>query len=568
MVIEINETNVKNYFQTNQYSLKRGVGYIELDLFPDINSLKCIGKSVDTFLSSTTYLEIFATSSSLYKLISFIYPLILFSLFIFFKEKNIFLLTFLLIQNYLTISFFFFKSNVFNFQLFIYIFVLILYKNSSKNNFRECLFEIVFALTVNLLLFNYDLYSKLQIILIFLLFKYFKDIKLTKNHIKVLTYAPITYYLLRQVSGPINVFGELWESLSSGMYRGPARFADMFYAYGVIYCNKNNCDTTNNYGPLFEIISFNLNIKFFTFITSLGIILIAQFYYYKIMKELNKNYFIVFLIYTCGPITFLIERMNFDIVVIIFSYLAIYIYEKNYKTVSLFILSLLTLIKVFPIIFIIGIIVYEVKNEDKKQIILNTILAVSLSIAYVYYYTNDIQSGFTPNPYGITWTFGILSDFQNYRNYLGLFAFAPYVLIGSSIFIIKKVNKYRKTLILNSNDQLLEFCFLITFLAISFYYNFDYRLGFLILPTILLVKNYGINSLTFCSTIFLCTSVSPFLIVENISSNIFSFMISFIYILINHLSFYILIFYITLTVFNYLKIEFKKLSLGRKYYML
>ena len=132
--------------------------------------------------------------------------------------------------------------------------------------------------------------------------------------------------------------------------------------------------------------------------------------------------------------------MNFDIVVIIFSYLAIYIYEKNYKTVSLFILSLLTLIKVFPIIFIIGIIVYEVKNKDKKQIILNTILAVSLSIAYVYYYTNDIQSGFTPNPYGITWTFGILSDFQNYRNYLGLFAFAPYVLIGSSIFIIKKVN--------------------------------------------------------------------------------------------------------------------------------
>ena len=49
------------------------------------------------------------------------------------------------------------------------------------------------------------------------------------------------------------------------------------------------------------------------------------------------------------------------------------------------------------------------------------------------------------------------------------------------------------------------------------------------LPVTLLpiAKNYGINSLTFCSTIFLCTSVSPFLIVENISSNIFSFMIFF-----------------------------------------
>ena len=67
------------------------------------------------------------------------------------------------------------------------------------------------------------------------------------------------------------------------------------------------------------------------------------------MKK-NENHIVVFLLYTCAPFTFLIERMNFDVVVIIFGYFAIYIYEKNYKLISIvFVWSLLTLIKVFPI---------------------------------------------------------------------------------------------------------------------------------------------------------------------------------------------------------------------------
>ena len=100
-----------------------------------------------------------------------------------------------------------------------------------------------------MLLFNYDIYSKFQIILIYIFFKYFKKINLRDEHIKLLTFTPIIYFFLRQVSGPVQMFGEIWETISSGMYRGPARFADMFYVYGVIYCNKNSRDTTNNYDP-------------------------------------------------------------------------------------------------------------------------------------------------------------------------------------------------------------------------------------------------------------------------------------------------------------------------------
>ena len=41
-VIEFSKSNINNYFEKNQYSIKNNKGFIELDLFPDINSFKCI----------------------------------------------------------------------------------------------------------------------------------------------------------------------------------------------------------------------------------------------------------------------------------------------------------------------------------------------------------------------------------------------------------------------------------------------------------------------------------------------------------------------------------------------
>ncbi len=552
-VIEFSKSNIDNYFQKNQYSIKNNKGFIELDLFPDINSFKCIGSEIQYNESSDKFTSLFGTSTVVYKIVTFTYAYVLYAIFLFFKEKKHFLFLFFLLQNYLIMSYLFFDGSFFNFEFFIYLFVFLLFHYSSKYNYENYYFEIVFSLSLCLLLFNYDIYSKFQIILIFIFFRSFKKYNLRDEHIKLLTLTPIIYFFLRQVSGPVQIFGEIWETISSGMYRGPARFADMFYVYGVIYCNKNSCDTTNNYGPLFELLAFDVNIKVFGFVTSILIILITQYFYFNFMKKINKNHYVIFLLYTCAPFTFLIERMNFDVVVIIFGYFAIYIYEKNYKLISIVVLSLLTLIKVFPIFFIFGIMVYELKNKNNKQLGINSLFFISLAIIYLFYYLSDIQSGFTPNPYGITWTFGVLSDFQNYRNYLESLSIIIYFLIGLIIIVFsKKSDGFRSPILLNSNDQLLEFSFLVTFLPISFYYNFDYRLGFLIIPTILIIKNYNHRFFIMNSSIFLCTSVSPFLIVENISDNIFSFVFSLSYVLLNHASFYVLITLIFRIIFKYL----------------
>ena len=562
LVVEIDKFEIDNYFQNNPYSIKNNIGLIELDIFPDINSLKCVGTAIKSDILSNNFDYLSATSQAAYKAFSFAYVYFLLNVFLLFKEKSKFLFLFFLIKNYYVISYLFLPKNLLNFQVFIYLFGYVLFIYSSADNLKDFYFELVFNLSLFLLLFNYDIYSKFQIFLIFLYFKVFRNISLTKNHLKLLTLTPIIYYFMRQVSGSTMVLGEIWENLSSGMYRGPARFADMFYTYGVIYCNKNGCDTTNNYGPLFELLAFDLNIEILTISTSILLIFITQIYYFNFINKLEKDHFLAFLLYTCGPFTFLVERMNFDIVVVILGYFALHIYAKNYKLYSLVILSLLTLVKIFPIFFIIGILIHELKYKNKKEARINFSIIVLLAILYVVYYLADIQSGFTPNPYGITWTFGVLSDFQNYKGFTNSFIFLIYIfIIVFCIFIFIKYIDYKNPLSLDSKNQLIEFSFLLTFLPVALYYNFDYRLGILIIPTILILKNYRQKYFTLTSSIFLFTSVSNFLPVENITENVFAFIFSISFVAINHLSFYLLFFQISQILIQYLNIS--KLSSQR-----
>ena len=57
-------------------------------------------------------------------------------------------------------------------------------------------------------------------------------------------------------------FNELWENLSSKMFGGAARFADMYYGLRVINCRGDNCQFKNNYGPLWEFLYLEFNLIF------------------------------------------------------------------------------------------------------------------------------------------------------------------------------------------------------------------------------------------------------------------------------------------------------------------
>ena len=175
------------------------------------------------------------------------------------------------------------------------------------------------------------------------------------------------------------------------MFGGVARFADMYYGLRVINCRGDNCQFKNNYGPLWEFLYLEFNLIFVFYFLSLLMILITQILYLKGINNLNKHYFLVYFIYISPPIVFVIERMNFDLLVIIIAIFAKKLYQKNFKNTSLFILTLITLIKIYPILFILGIGLYEAVKKNYKNVIVPSLVFLVNILIYIFFYLNNCK---------------------------------------------------------------------------------------------------------------------------------------------------------------------------------
>ena len=117
-----------------------------------------------------------------------------------------------------------------------------------------------------------------------------------------------------------------------------------------------------------------------------------------------------------------------------------------------------------------------------------------------------------PNPYGISWTYGIPSHFINYLEIINNslvvgILFVIILIIGTIYFFPQKINEFSTEIIFNDN---LVCSFLITFLLTSFYFNFDYRLILFIFILPKLLQNIQTSLFQNTILVFLVTSVSPF----------------------------------------------------------
>ena len=62
--------------------------------------------------------------------------------------------------------------------------------------------------------------------------------------------VPIIYFILRLLRF-IREFNQLWLTLSSGIFEGTPRFADMFYVFAVLDCKNNKRGTIDNVMTIF-----------------------------------------------------------------------------------------------------------------------------------------------------------------------------------------------------------------------------------------------------------------------------------------------------------------------------
>tara|TARA_Y100000996_G_scaffold415583_1_gene411420 strand:- start:5318 stop:7147 length:1830 start_codon:yes stop_codon:yes gene_type:complete len=557
----ISQLNTEDMLNQNKEFFRNGTAYLPLDLSTDVNSFKCIGqKYADNSLNNKN--DIFFTSTKLYELIIFFTNYFLYILFDNYKKKSnvlFFSTTFIVFS---CLSLIFFNKIIFDYILISFVpinFIYHFYKTSFDDyNTKLKIFRRFNIFFLSLLVFNYNLFAYFVFVYFLIYFYFFSDIKTSKAENNIFIYFPIYFYFLRQLSSISESFNFLWLRISGSMYKSISRFVDLEYALQVINCNFNNCEITNNYGPLWEILSINVNVKFYTIFIGIVTILAFQLFYFYNSRDKNIVYY--FFLFVSPPIVFAFERLNIDLIISIMIFVALISIEKN-KILSYIVISIASLIKIYPIFIFIGIIVYSMKNRNIKEVYFSTFFFIINVSIFLYYFFKFNFISRIQDQSGISWSYGVMSDASNINNYLNLnnqlLVYVSIMLfcILSQIYLFRRQDRY---LSYGSKHSLYVFAFLITFLGTALFSAIDFRLILLVIPAFYIIQEDDFVYLKLTIFCFLLTSVSRYFNgFENIFSNLFDFLFSFVPIFLNYLSFYFLINYFSQTILRFLLSNYK-----------
>lgn len=552
----LGQNDIEVFEQNNKKLIKnQEIIYLELDLIPEIIGIKCLGQEID-FANINS--NVIATSNKIFKIYLFFTLVIITWLFIQYKRDNILTYILLILINQVLVNLIFFSRIKYDYLAFsaliaTLLYYFLLYKKIAIRH-EILLIDYFIFLNVLTLFFDYNFFTQISIVFILVYIRNFQNFNLDKNQFLVLKYSVLIYFTLRLVTGLERQSGTLWESLSNGMYRGSAIFADMVYVFRLFDCKNNSCGNDYNaYGPVLEYIKFYNNPILSTKIISV-LVIIYLIYFINFTFNSNKKVSLFFFyLFLSSPITFAIERMNIDVVIFLILYLCIKYLIPKYKFLSIFIISLLIQIKIYPIFLLIGLLVVSFMSKNKRELKIYFLTIFLNTIFLLWYIVNVNVQENIPNPYGISWTYGIPSHFINYLEIIndslvvGILFLAS-LIVSTIYFFPQKINEFSKETIFNDN---LVASFLITFVLTSFYFNFDYRLVLFIFIVPKLLQNTQISQFQNTILVFLVTSVSPFYYqITEINMNIAKSLFPLFLIVVNHVSFYILFF---MTCFFYYK---------------
>ena len=357
--------------------------------------------------------------------------------------------------------------------------------------------------------FQYGFYFFPGIILVYLGNSKFKFSEL---QLKTLLSFPYIFYLVRYIAAFDKNLDYIWIRITNPNYYMGARFLDLQQVFFSVKCNfdpitnfnfnfsnlEKSCPWTANYGPLLEIIPYFGNIWRDTLITS-GIVIVFFLLFYKFfLKIFPENRVLVLIIFLSPSTNFLIERMNIDIFILLICSYVIYNY-KRYPNIFSFCLLILSLIKLHPIGFIFGLIVYGYMIKDNKIIKINTVSFILFIFLYsiaAFIKGKALSTEWRPDD-PLT-TFGLFSDANYLSKYFSTSVVLTYLLliifltISYKMFLSKNIKKIK---INNEGEMLIYYTFSVFFIVNMLYANFDYRLP-LFIPLLLLFaanQNYYKN---------------------------------------------------------------------------
>ncbi len=515
--------------------------YKTLDIFPEIENIKCL--SFESYANSE---RIILTSNNFYNLIlilSFLVSIFLFSLLSF---RNIFTFTTFIYLCYLNITKLFFKEFFLNYYFLLATFTIFLYyliiDKDSNNDLKNCIRIFYFSFYSLILIFDYELFQKLIIYLLAFYLIFLRSKKLNSKEIILLKLLPIVYYFLRILSGIFLNLNVTWQRLSANTYQSNDRYADGFYGLNVLNCNATGCDERNNYGPLWEYLPLEMNVKVVSIVLATFVIILMITIYIRLFNNLELDKFILQFLFISPPIVFGLERGQFDFHFVLISLYALLVYKKN-KLISYLLICFAIQVKLYPIFLFAGMIFYFLKMKETKNLIISSVLLLMNSLVLIFYYFRVNFSERIQDQSGISQTYGIQSHAKNYNDFLNVDLIFGY--LGQFIIILLLIGYFIKVKQNESLKQptLVYLSFSSMFILSSLIGNIDFRLIIFCIPLIFLLEK-DINFVSISGLYLIASSPSMYFNgFQNVNQNIVFTIIETIPVLISHLSFLIIFSY-------------------------
>ena len=345
---------------------------------------------------------------------------------------------------------------------------------------------------------DYDIFVFLSLIALMLLYKSNNDIKFGRHHKKIITLQTIFFLIVMRLL-PIfknsllylyNMFSQQNYLYLDGKFYSENILLDFQTFLFQMYCNQIP-EKTNQYYIRFagdaiecpykgystavDFISFNGDIWITTLMFAFISFILIVWIYLESIKDLNQKSFIfVTLFFLSPPVNFALFRLNIDLIIFISLY---FIHTRKLNVLIRNILLLFfTLIKIYPIVFLIGYTIIDIFKSNNFRHFINYIFSI-IGIIYLIY--DNLKSNTLGDrlirtesyrAYGLANDSLYISELLNIsKNTVFLILLMLSILFG--IFVFQKFEF--------SSLKIEIIPYVLLFIFSGLFANYDYRLIFL-----------------------------------------------------------------------------------------
>ena len=363
---------------------------------------------------------------------------------------------------------------------------------------------------------NYDYFPVIALLYILIIYKLNLDVNIKTSISKTIFSS---FLILRFISSFNLILANFWLTLSQKNYALNGRFIDLQGVFMSINCTPDldqqqvkifgaeevmTCPYSVSYGPLLEILKFNLNPWFATWITALIVLILINLFYLSVVKNFdNRETYIATLFFLSPPLNFVLERMNLDVIIIASIYLALkFIKSEHIKNL---VITVLALVKYYPIVILLANIIYKKASNETKKIIIDISYIIGfLVLMFLSINDGSITLNQPVRPFRSDRTFGVLSEALNLEHAFGYSYKSFYFVLMLIIFYIILITKQNFQYSNLFNDHI-NHSFLFLFLSLAMFSNYDYRAFFILIIFTDIFKSK--NKILFYSyTIFIFSS--------------------------------------------------------------